>query len=144
MILDTQETFSELQSVAAAVGDIVSTNVLDTGDPYDSGAGEITWLYAKLNAAVTSGGAATLQVVLQDSADNSTFADVQTLSPIYALAALTANKELARVRLPLGIRRYLRIVYRIAGATTTGGTASAYMAKDVQAQQYGASGFVVA
>lgn len=144
MILDSQEAFAEAQSVAAAAGDIVSTNVYDTGAAADSGAGELFYIYAKLVAAVTSGGAATLQVVLQDSADNSAWADVAILTPALALAALTANKELARFRIPIGIRRYLRIVWRIATATTTGGTASAYIAKDLQAQQYGASGFSVA
>lgn len=143
MILDTQETFSAAQSVAAAAGDIVSTNVYDTGAAADSGAGEPFYIYAKLNAAVTSGGAATLQVVLQDSADNATFADVQTLTPALALAALTANKELCRARIPVGIRRYLRLVYRIGTATTTAGTASAYIVMDVQAQQYAPSGFTV-
>lgn len=143
MILDTQETFAAAQSVVGAAGDIVSTNVYDTGAAADSGAGEPFYIYAKLNAAVTSGGAATLQVVLQDSADNSTFADVQTLTPALALASLTANKELCRARIPVGIRRYLRLVWRIGAATTTAGTASGYIVKDVQAQQYAPSGFTV-
>ncbi|RUR69071.1 hypothetical protein EJP67_18595 [Variovorax guangxiensis] len=142
MILDTQEQFSAAQTVAAAVGDIVSTNVYDTGAAADSGAGEPVWLFAKLVAALTSGGAGTVQVVLQDSADNSSFADVLA-GKAFTTTTGVANAELIKVRLPVGLRRYLRVVYRIAGATTTGGTASAYLTKDVQAQQYGASGFTV-
>lgn len=143
MILDTQETFSELQSIVAAAGDTVSTNVYDTGAAADSGAGEPIDVYVKLGAAVTSGGAATVQVVLQDSADNATFADVQTLTPALALAALTLNKELVRARLPIGLRRYLRLVYRIGTATTTAGTVSGYLVKDTQVQQYLPNGFAV-
>lgn len=142
MILDTQETFSEAQSIAAAAGDVVSTNVLDTG-PGNSGAGENVNLFVKLNAAVTSGGAATVAVVLQDSADNATFADVRVYSA-NALAALTANKLLVADRLPAVLRRYIRVVYRIGTATTTAGSASAYLVKDLDLQQYMPTAFTVA
>lgn len=143
MILDTQETFSEGQSIAAAAGDVVSTNVLDTG-PASSGQGENVYLYVKTVAAVTSGGAATVQVVLQDSADNSSWADVQTYSPALALAALGANKTIAVGRLPVVLRRYIRVVYRIGTATTTAGSASAYLVKDIDAQQFLGTSFTVA
>lgn len=141
MILDTQEQFSAAQSVAAAAGDIASTNTLDTGDATDKGIGETMYLYVKLVAALAGAGAS-IQVVLQDSADNVTFADVQA-GKVIALANATANAELYKQRLPIGLRRYLRVVYRISGAASTGGTADAFLAKDVQAQQYGASGFTV-
>lgn len=142
MILDTQETFSDAQSVAGAAGDIVSTNVYDTGAAADVGIGNPLFLYAKMNAALVGAGTS-IAVVLQDSADNSTFADVQVVSKVVPVASATANAELVRARLPIGLRRYLRLAYRITGGTTTGGTASAYIVNDVQAQQYGASGFSV-
>ena len=82
-------------------------------------------------------------MVLQDSADNATFADVASTAP-RALAALGANQVIARVQLPTPLRRYWRVVYRIAGATTTGGSVSAFLANDVQAQQILPSGFQVA
>jgi len=142
MILDTQETFSDAQSVAAAAGDIVSTNVYDTGAAADVGIGNNIYLYAKMNAALVGAGTS-IAVVLQDSADNSTFADVQVVSKVVPVASAVANAELVRARLPIGLRRYLRVAYRITGGTTTAGTASAYLVNDVQAQQYGASGFTV-
>jgi hypothetical protein len=141
MILDTQEQFSAAQSVAAAAGDVVSTNVLDTGDASDKGIGEPIYLFVKMVAALVGVGAS-IQVVLQDSADNSSFADVQA-GKVIAVGSAGANAELLKQRLPTGLRRYLRVVYRISGATTSAGTADAYLAKDVQAQQYGASGFSV-
>ena len=142
MILDTQETFSDAQSVASAAGDVISTNVYDTGAATDVGIGADIYLYAKMNAALVGAGAS-IAVVLQDSADNSTFADVQVVSKVVPVASATLNAELVRARLPIGLRRYLRLVYRISGATTTAGTVSSFLATDVQAQQYGASGFSV-
>lgn len=142
MIIDSQEKFSEAQSVAAAAGDIVSTNVYDTGAAADVGIGEHMYLYAKMNAALVGAGTS-IQVVLQDSADNATFADKQASAAV-PVASATANATLAKVRLPIGLRRYLRVAYRISGGTTTQGTASAYLVKDVDAVQIGASGFSVA
>lgn len=148
MILDTQETFSLLQTVAAAAGDIASTNSYDTGAgpnafAGDMGAGEPLWLFAKMGTTALVGVGASIQVVFQDSADNATFADVMTGKAI-PVASAGANAILAKLRLPMGLRRYWRVAYRISGATTTAGTASAYIAKDVEALQYGASGFTVA
>jgi hypothetical protein len=142
MILDSQNTFCTAMSVARAVGDAVSTDVYDTGAAADVGIGENFYVYAKMDAALAGAGAS-IQVVLQDSADNSSWADAEA-GKVVALATAVANAELAKLRVPIGLRRYLRVAFRISGATTSGGTASAMLAKDVQAQQYGASGFTVA
>lgn len=138
MFIDSQEALAEAQSVAAAAGDIVSTNVYDTGAAADVGIGENMYLTAKMNAALVGAGAS-IAVVLQDSADNSSFTD-KLVGPTVAVASATANRNLAKIKLPIGLRRYLRVVFRISGATTTGGTASAYLVKDLDAQQYLASG----
>jgi hypothetical protein len=142
MILDSQNTFCTALSVARAVGDAVSTDVYDTGAAADTGIGENFYVFAKMDAALVGAGAS-IQVVLQDSADNSAWADAEA-GRVIGVAAAVANSDLARLRVPLGLRRYLRVVFRISGATTTGGTASAMLTLDVQAQQYGASGFSVA
>lgn len=130
MYIDSQETFADAQSVAAAAGDIVSTNVYDTGAAADVGNGEELFLFAKMNAALAGVGAS-IQVVLQHSTDNASFTDAMVL-PAVATANATANAVLARAALPIGLNRYLRVVFRISGATTTSGTASAYIVKDVQ------------
>ena len=57
---------------------------------------------------------------------------------------LTANTALVRARLPIGPRRYIRLAYRVGTAAMTAGTVDAYLSLEVQAQQYGASGFSVA
>ena len=143
MILDSQNQFSSAQAVTS-VGDTVSTDVYDTGAATDVGIGYDIYLYIRSVAAFTSGGAGTLQFVLQDSANNSAWADVQSLTPAKALATLTANTDQVRARLPIGLRRYLRVVYRVGTAAMTAGTVDANLVLDVQAQQYGASGFSVA
>lgn len=146
MILDNQATYAAAQAVTAT-GDTASSNSYDHG-PGSSGGGAYSpggglWVIAKTNAAVTSGGAATVQAVLQDSADNATFADVMTLSPALALAALGANKTIGMARFPGTLRRYTRIAWRVGTAVLTAGTLSAFVVLDADLQQYLASGFKV-
>ena len=134
MYIDSQEILSSAQSIAAAAGDVASTNYYDTGAAADVGIGEELFLQISTVAAVTSGGAATVQFVLQCD-DNTSFSSPKEfpLTGAVALAALTANTVQYRGRLPIGLERYLRVVYRIGTATTTAGTATAYFTKNVQA-----------
>lgn len=137
MYIDSQETFAEGQSVAAAAGDIVSTNVIDTGDAADVGIGEPMFVYSTLVTALA--GTGSVQVVLQHSSDNAAFTDVD-YGPAVTVANGKIGTRLAAFALPMGLKRYLRVAFRVAGGTTSGGTASAYLVKDVQAQQYLKSG----
>lgn len=134
MYIDSQELLSSAQSIAAAAGDVVSTNYYDTGASADVGVGEDLYLQVNTVAAVTSGGAATVQFVLQTD-DNTSFSSPKEfpLTGAVALASLTANTVQYRGRLPVGLERYIRLVYRIGTATTTAGTATAFFAKDIQA-----------
>lgn len=139
MYIDTMETLADAQSVASAAGDVVSTNVYDTGAAADVGMGEEMYWYVKMNAALVGAGAS-IQAVLQTSSTvGSGYTDLVS-APVVAVASATANRMLALNRLPIGCLRYLRVVFRISGATTTGGTASAYLIKDAQANQYLTSG----
>lgn len=135
MILDTQTSLSRAQSIAAAAGDVISTDIYDTGAAADAGIGQEVYLQINTNAAVTSGGAATVQFVLQHASDVafSSQGAEYPLTNARALAALTANTVQFQGRLPVGLRRYIRVVYRIATATTTGGTATAFLTEDIQA-----------
>lgn len=145
MLMDRQTRFSINQSIAAAAGDLVSTDVIDTLAAHDEGIGQEVELMITIGTAVTSGGAATVQPVLQ-TADDVGFSTNLTEFPLrgaLALAALTANTPIYIGRLPVGLRRFLRIVYRIGTATTTAGTASAHLVLDAQAQQFGARGYTV-
>lgn len=141
MIKDSMLQFSTAQAFTAT-GDTVSTNIYDTGQTADEGVGHESYLIVKTVAAVTSGGAATVAAVLQTSADNSTWVDA-LVGPAQALAAMGANSEILKTRLPIGLRRYLRVAYRVGTAVLTAGTFDAFIVENVQAQQYGASGFTV-
>lgn len=134
MILDSQEFLSTAQSIAAAAGDVASTNYYDTGAAADVGIGEELFLECRTVAAVTSGGSATVQFVLQCDG-NSSFSSPKEypLTGAIALASLTANTVQYRGRLPHGLERYLRVVYRIGTATTTAGTATSFFLKGPQA-----------
>lgn len=132
-ILDSMARFSNAQSIAAAAGDVVSTDIYDTGAAADVGIGEELYLEVRTVAAVTSGGAATVQFILQTD-DNAGFSSPKEfpLTAALALAALTANTRHVLTRLPVGLERYLRVVARIAVATTTAGSMTAYLLKNPQ------------
>jgi hypothetical protein len=134
MILDSQEVFSYAQSTAAfTVSDNAPTNTFDTGGVQDDGIGEELNVAFLVNTAFTSGGAATIQFVVQSSTDNATWTDL-VASPVFAYnaAAVGAGKTPFVVRLPTPVKRYLRVCYRVAGAALTGGAVSSFLVKDPQ------------
>lgn len=152
MILDKMLEFSVAQAAFGTDTTIASTNIYDTGattvgatgasgNVYDAGIGETLFAFAKVVAAVTGG--TSIQVVVQDSADGTTGWTTKGAGPVVAVADATANAVLAKIRLPIGLRRYIRLAYVNVGANAAG-TVSAWINKDVEALQYGASGFAVA
>ena len=126
MILDKLLMFSEAQAVTASAA---STDVIDLapidGTRRDIGVGEPLGFWANVNTTATAAGAATLNVQLQTSPDNSTWATIYD-SGTLALAALTAGKRLFSAKVPAGVQRYLRVNYVVgtgpltAGAFTSG------------------------
>ncbi|EIA3204251.1 hypothetical protein K7D44_002373 [Salmonella enterica] len=126
MILDKLLMFSEAQAVTASAA---STDVIDLGPidgtSRDIGVGYPLEFWANVNTTATAGGAATLNVQLQTSPDNSTWTTLYD-SGTLALAALTAGKRLFSAKVPAGVQRYLRVNYVVgtgpltAGAFTSG------------------------
>ena len=121
MILDKLLMFSEAQAVTASAA---STDPID-GTRRDIGVGEPLEFWANVNTTATAAGAATLNVQLQTSPDNSTWTTLYD-SGTLALAALTAGKRLFSAKVPAGVQRYLRVNYVVgtgpltAGAFTSG------------------------
>lgn len=126
MILDKLLMFSEKQAVTASAA---STDVIDL-DPIDGtrrdiGVGYPLEFWATVDTTATAAGAATLNVQLQTSPDNSTWTTIYD-SGALALAALTAGKRLFSAKVPAGVQRYLRVNYVVgtgpltAGAFTSG------------------------
>lgn len=102
-------------------------------------------LWVQVTATFTSGGSATLQIILQGSADNGSGAPLSFTnwwtSPTYALATLVAGARLLDMdmpRPPAGIvePRFLRMQWSIGTTTMTGGTLQAYIVLDRMDQFY--------
>ena len=143
-MLDSECVLAEGQA-PTAVGDTPSTNVYEamnavTGDMGQTG--ENIWVKAHCSTAPTSGGAATVQAVLQDSADGATFADV-VAGPALLYSGIVLGQTMLAVQPPPGMRQYFRVVWRIAVAVLTGGTFDAYVANTIQRNVAQPSGFVV-
>ncbi|HFL4765778.1 TPA: Bbp16 family capsid cement protein [Escherichia coli] len=126
MILDKLLMFSEKQAVTASAA---STDVIDLG-PIDGtrrdiGVGYPLEFWATVDTTATAAGAATLNVQLQTSPDNSTWTTLYD-SGALALSSLTIGKRLFSKKVPQGVQRYLRVNYSVgtgpltAGAFTSG------------------------
>ena len=126
MITDKLLMFSEAQAVTAggASTDVIDLAPID-GTRRDIGVGYPLEFWANVNTTATAAGAATLNVQLQTSPDNSTWTTLYD-SGTLALAALTAGKRLFSAKVPAGVQRYLRVNYVVgtgpltAGAFTSG------------------------
>lgn len=123
-MLDRQTEFANAQAITATA---VSTDVIDT-TVANRAAGDDTDLYLQVTANTTfaSAGATTLQPVLQDSADNVTFADVLS-GPVIPKASLVQGAQPWLTKLPSGLRRYLRINWVVTTGPFTAGNASAHI-----------------
>ena len=135
-MLDSECIFSNAQAVTAT-GDTASTNVYDTGTPYNNAqdaenalSNENLWINVFVNTQVAGVGSSTA-AVLQTSPDNSTWTDVLSGS-LYPPAQLTAGTNIMQVQPPTGTQRYWRIAYRVSGAVLTAGKFDAYMSNTIQ------------
>lgn len=140
-MLDQEVLFSDGQTAVIGTGDTPSTNFYDTGGANGQGdagqTGENLWInaFAKSNLS-TAGATATIAVALQDSADGATFADVVVgklfTASVTGPAPILAGTALLQIQPPPGMRRYWRLVYRVATAALTAGTLDGYVSNTIQ------------
>lgn len=138
MIIDSQTIFSWGQNIFASGADVVSTNIYDMAPHLaanaawvpDLGIGEELTIVASITTAVTGG--TSIQPVLQTDT-NTNFATALVEFPFCtAIPVASAVAGCTKfMRLPFGVKRYLRIAWRNVGANTTG-VGNAYMVKDAQ------------
>lgn len=133
-IIDKLLQVSNEQAVTASAA---STDVIDFGQPKPNvGLSSIpTTMLITVDAAATASGSATVTFSIQDSADNSTFADVAVTAAI-GKASLTAGARFP-IPMPVALRRYVRVYYTVATGPLTAGAFSAqvvtgYTANDPQ------------
>lgn len=143
-MLDVNTKLSAAQAVTST-GDTASTNIYDSGGAASSDIGlqQETWLNVVCSTTATSGGAATVQAVLQDSADASSWADA-LVGAAFPVASVVAGAVLLQTVPPVGLRRYTRVVYRVGTAALTAGKFEAFYSLDVQRNVSRPSGFTVA
>lgn len=141
--LDSELVLSAAQA-ETTVTDHASTNIYDCGsaNASDNSLTHNLWVNVIVNTTCTSSGSATIQAVLQDSADNSTYADVLA-GPAVAVADAVAGKVLLQTEPPTGMRRYWRIAYRIGTAALTAGKFDAFISNTLQRNVARPSGFTV-
>ena len=127
MYIDKNLQVSNEQAVTASAA---STDVIDfgQGNP-DAGMAD---LYAVITTdeAAAAAGAATVTFSVQDSADNSTFADVAVTVAI-AKATLVAGYQHV-IPLPTKLRRYCRVYYTVGTGPLTAGKFSAQVVAGFQ------------
>lgn len=132
MILDKELMMSEAQVVTATAA---STNVIDLGARLglDPGLSDDLWLQIRVDAAAAASGSATVTFALQTD-DDKDFGSATTLwtSTAIGKATLVAGYNVVRMRLPLGVERYVRAYYTVATGPLTTGKFDAFINSGVQ------------
>jgi hypothetical protein len=127
MIIDKFLQVSDNQTVTASAA---STDVIDFGQATpDIGIGD-TYMVITVSESVTAAGAATVTFSVQDSANNSSFADVAVTAAI-PKTALSAGRQIV-IPMPTSLRRYCRVYYTVGTGPLTAGKFSAQLVAGFQ------------
>jgi hypothetical protein len=128
MIIDKSLQVSSAQVVTASAA---STDVIDfvQANP-DLGMDSHSSMVFTVSEAVAAAGAATVTFSVQDSADNSAFADVAVTAAI-GKASLPVGAQVV-IPMPVKLRRYCRAYYTIGTGPLTSGKFSAQVVAGIQ------------
>ena len=129
MLIDTNLAVSTAQT-PTQVATTPSEDYIDLlASKYSQLADFPLWFIVHCSAAPTSAGAATIQFILQTSAD-SAFGTTETVlaSSVMDYTAIAANSIPFKARFPVELKRYVRGAFVIAGAVLTAGTFDMYIA----------------
>lgn len=129
-LLDKQNEFSDAQAITVTAD---STNTIDKLADGDALAGAELYLVISVNTSFTAVGAGTLQFQLLTD-DDVAFGSPRTLwdSGAIGKATLVAGYYVARVKLPVGMQRYTKLVYTVATGPMTAGKVDAYLTQVAQ------------
>lgn len=128
MYIDKALQVSNEQAVTASAA---STDVIDFGQANpDLGMCDQCNMVITTDEAATAAGAATVTFSVQDSADNSTFADVAVTAAI-GKATLVAGYQHV-IPMPTKLRRYCRVYYTVGTGPLTAGKFSAQVVTGIQ------------
>lgn len=128
MFIDKNLQVSNEQAVTASAA---STDVIDFGQANpNTGMDDRSNMVITVDEAATAAGAATVTFSVQDSADNSTFADVAVTAAI-GKATLVAGHQIV-IPMPTKLRRYSRVYYTVGTGPLTAGKFSAQVVTGTQ------------
>lgn len=128
MIIDKLLQVSDDQAVTATAA---STDVIDFGQVNpNSGLSDRLSMVVTVGEGATATGAATVTFAVQDSADNSSFADVASTAAI-GKASLGLGAQVV-IPMPVLHRRYVRLNYTVATGPLTAGKFSAQVVTGIQ------------
>lgn len=131
MIIDKALQVSNAQAVTSTAA---STDVIDFGQVNpNSGMSDQLTMAITVDTSAAASGSATVTFAVQDSADNSTFADIVSTAAI-GKAALVAGYQVL-IPMPPQHRRYVRVNYTVATGPLTEGKFSAQVVTGVQANR---------
>jgi len=121
MIMDKTNLFSDDQAITASA---VSTNVIDLGVSRDIGKGTPVPVLIQVTKDFATLTSLTATIETSETED---FSSSETLATSGAVpvADLVAGRNLAPQFMPIGVQRYLRISYTVAGSSATAGTVTA-------------------
>lgn len=127
MIRDLKLILSNAQAVTTdADSSILDLNA--AGDAYES-----LWLKISVPVTVTADGAATVTFALITDSDSGFATAPVTLYTSAAIgkASLAQGDVPVKLRLPAGVKRYLKVTYTIGTGPLTAGKFDAFLARDV-------------
>lgn len=128
MYIDKNLQVSNEQAVTASAA---STDAIDFGQTNPNvGMDGTSKMAITVDEAATAAGAATVTISVQDSADNSSFADVAVTVAI-PKATLVAGYQHV-IPMPTKLRRYCRVYYTVATGPLTAGKFSAQIVEGIQ------------
>ena len=128
MYIDKLLQVSNEQAVTSTAA---STDVIDFGQTNPNvGMDDQSKMVITVDEAATASGSATVTFAVQDSADNSSFADVAVTAAI-GKATLVAGYQLV-IPMPTKLRRYCRVNYTVATGPLTAGKFSAQVVTGIQ------------
>ena len=125
------EKFLQVSNDQAVTATAASTDVIDFGQKTpNTGLTDRLSMVITVGETATASGAATVTFSVQDSADNSTFADVVASAAI-GKAALVAGAQIV-IPMPVQHRRYVRLNYTVGTGPLTAGKFSAQVVTGIQ------------
>jgi hypothetical protein len=127
MIKDKDLVFSTLQTITTSAASEDYINLTAAGDAYN----DELFLVCRVGTAFT--GATSMAISVQTDTDSGFATALQTLvsSPVIAEASLTADTEVFKIRVPKGMKKFIRLYYTVVGTHSTG-TLDAFLATDIQ------------